>query len=174
MNSGSYQIVKVSSAQLQELRKLSISTFVDTFSKNNNPENIEAYLAKALNENQLRAELANPDSFFYFIQNEGKTLGYLKINTKKAQTDQVLDNALEIERIYVIKTEQDKGIGKQLLQFALEEAKKRSLLCIWLGVWERNEKAIAFYKHHGFEVFANHPFKLGDDLQRDLLMKRLV
>lgn len=174
MNSGSYQIVKVSSAQLQELRELSISTFVDTFSKANNPENIAAYLAKALNENQLLTELAKPDSSFYFIQKERQTLGYLKLNAKNAQTDQVLDNALEIERIYVIKKAQGKGIGKQLLQFALEEARKRSLLCIWLGVWERNEKAIAFYQRHGFEVFADHPFKLGDDLQRDLLMKRLV
>ena len=47
-------------------------------------------------------------------------------------------------------------------------------MAIWLGVWEENNKAIAFYKRHGFEVFGSHPFKLGGDLQRDLLMKRLL
>ena len=174
MNSGSYQIWKVSDAELYELCALSLSTFIDTFSKQNNPNDMEAYLKKAFNEAQLKSELDNPDSYFYFLKNEDKTIGYLKLNVKKAQTDQVLDNALEIERIYIIQSHQSQGFGSILMDFAIEEAKRKNLMCIWLGVWEKNEKAITFYKHYGFEVFADHPFKLGGDLQRDLLMKRLV
>lgn len=174
MQSGSYRIQRVSLEGLAELRQLSIDTFVDTFSKQNNPDNMEAYLNKAFNEAQLKSELENPDSFFYFIKSANTTLGYLKLNTRAAQTDKVLDSALEIERIYIIQSVHGQGFGKALIEFALEEARKRSLLCIWLGVWERNEKAIAFYKSYGFEVFDTHPFKLGDDMQRDLLMKRLV
>lgn len=174
MQSGSYRIERVSLEELVQLRQLSIDTFVDTFSKQNNPENMEAYLSKAFKESQLKAELENPDSFFYFLKSADRTLGYLKLNTKSAQTDQVMDSALEIERIYVVRSAHGQGFGKALLEFALEEAKKRSLLSIWLGVWERNEKAIAFYKSYGFEVFDTHPFKLGDDMQRDLLMKRFV
>ena len=101
-------------------------------------------------------------------------MGYLKLNTKTAQTDQVLDSSLEIERIYLTEEAQGKGIGKLLMDFSIAEAKRRNLLCLWLGVWEKNEKAIAFYKSYGFEVFADHPFKLGDDSQKDLLMKRFV
>ncbi|NVJ46350.1 MAG: GNAT family N-acetyltransferase [Cytophagia bacterium] len=174
MQSGSYRIERVSLEELVQLRQLSIDTFVDTFSKQNNPENMEAYLSKAFKESQLKAELENPDSFFYFLKSADQTLGYLKLNTKSAQTDQVMDSALEIERIYVVRSAHGQGFGKALLEFALEEAKKRSLLSIWLGVWERNEKAIAFYKSYDFEVFDTHPFKLGDDMQRDLLMKRFV
>lgn len=174
MQSGSYRIQSVSLEGLAELRQLSIDTFVDTFSKQNNPDNMEAYLDKAFNEAQLKSELENPDSFFYFIKSGDTTLGYLKLNTRAAQTDKVLDSALEIERIYIIQSAHGQGFGKALIEFAIEEARKRSLLCIWLGVWERNEKAIAFYKSYGFEVFDTHPFKLGDDMQRDLLMKRLA
>ncbi len=174
MNSGSYQITRVSVDELESLRKLSINTFNDTFSITNAATHIEAYLSKAFSEEQLKTELQNPDSFFYFLKKGEEVHGYLKLNTKKAQSDLVLDNALEIERIYIVESHQGQGLGKTLINFSLEAARDRNLICIWLGVWEKNEKAIAFYKRHGFEVFADHPFKLGGDLQRDLLMKRLV
>ena len=174
MQSRSYQIKKVSTDELEELRKLSVNTFSDTFTEQNNEIQIKAYLEKAFNTDQLRSELSNPESFFYFVKEEDKILGYLKLNTKTAQTDQVLDSSLEIERIYLTQEAQGKGIGKLLMDFSIAEAKRRNLLCLWLGVWEKNEKAIAFYKSYGFEVFADHPFKLGDDSQKDLLMKRFV
>ena len=174
MQSRSYQIKKVSTDELEELRKLSIETFSDTFTEQNNEIQIKAYLEKAFNTDQLRSELSNPESFFYFVKEEDKILGYLKLNTKTAQTDQVLDSSLEIERIYLTQEAQGKGIGKLLMDFSIAEAKRRNLLCLWLGVWEKNEKAIAFYKSYGFEVFADHPFKLGDESQKDLLMKRFV
>ena len=174
MQSRSYQIKKVSTDELEELRKLSVETFSDTFTEQNNEIQMKAYLEKAFNTDQLRSELSNPESFFYFVKEEDKILGYLKLNTKTAQTDQVLDSSLEIERIYLTQEAQSKGIGKLLMDFSISEAKRRNLLCLWLGVWEKNEKAIAFYKSYGFEVFADHPFKLGDDSQKDLLMKRFV
>lgn len=174
MQSRSYQIKKVSTDELEELRKLSIETFSDTFTEQNNEIQMKAYLEKAFNTDQLRSELSNPESFFYFVKEEDKILGYLKLNTKTAQTDQVLDSSLEIERIYLTEEAQGKGIGKLLMDFSIAEAKRRNLLCLWLGVWEKNEKAIAFYKSYGFEVFADHPFKLGDESQKDLLMKRFV
>ena len=102
---------------------------------------MKAYLEKAFNTDQLRSELSNPESFFYFVKEEDKTLGYLKLNTKTAQTDQVLDSSLEIERIYLTQEAQGKGIGKLLMDFSIAEAKRRNLLCLWLGVWEKNEKA---------------------------------
>lgn len=174
MQSRSYQIKKVSTDELEELRKLSVETFSDTFTEQNNEIQMKAYLEKAFNTDQLRSELSNPESFFYFVKEEDKILGYLKLNTKTAQTDQVLDSSLEIERIYLTEEAQGKGIGKLLMDFSIAEAKRRNLLCLWLGVWEKNEKAIAFYKSYGFEVFADHPFKLGDESQKDLLMKRFV
>lgn len=174
MQSRSYQIKKVSTDELEELKKLSVNTFSDSFTEQNNEIQMKAYLEKAFNTDQLRSELSNPESFFYFVKEEDKILGYLKLNTKTAQTDQVLDSSLEIERIYLVQEAQGKGIGKLLMDFSIAEAKRRNLLCLWLGVWEKNEKAIAFYKSYGFEVFADHPFKLGDESQKDLLMKRFV
>lgn len=174
MTSGSYLIRPVSVENLIELQEISLQTFRETFAEQNDPEQLSNYLKKAFESEKLKLELQNPDSFFYFLKEGTKTLGYLKLNTKSAQSDNVLDSALEIERIYVFKNEHGKGLGNFLMNFALEEARKRNLLCVWLGVWERNTKAITFYERHGFETFANHPFKLGDETQKDLLMKRFI
>ena len=169
-----YRIDKISIVQLEELRSISIETFTDAFGDKNHQADFDGYLQKAFDANQLRNELETPDSYFYFLKNTDEPVGYLKLNTKKAQSDQVLDNAMEVERIYLKRHVQGKGLGTLLLNFAMQEAKNKGLMAIWLGVWEENNKAIAFYKRHGFEVFGSHPFKLGGDLQRDLLMKRLL
>jgi ribosomal protein S18 acetylase RimI-like enzyme len=95
----------------------------------------------------------------------------LKINRGEAQTEKKEDNSLEIERIYVLEKFQGRRVGQMLFQKAVEIAKLNQKDYIWLGVWEKNEKAIQFYLKNGFEVFDKHIFKLGVDLQTDLLMR---
>ena len=76
-----------------------------------------------------------------------------------------------MERIYVSAGYQGKQIGKQLIDFAINQAKLRQLKTIWLGVWERNIRAIQFYQRNGLEIFKSHEFMLGDDRQVDLLLR---
>lgn len=154
------------------LIELSKTTFVDTYADGNSPENLNAHLNKAFTEKQLKLELANNNSIFY-LATKGKTLlGYLKLNFGVAQTALQDERALEIERIYVLKKHQGQRIGTRFCDMALTIAKMKKLNYIWLGVWEKNPRAIQFYKKNGFSIFDKHIFVVGKEAQTDWMMKR--
>lgn len=165
-------IVNISQRDILELKKISEETFVEAFADQNTAENIKAYTNKAFNVDSLTAELDNSHSLFFFIKDEAEeVLGYLKLNEFDAQTDLKEQDGLEVERIYVYAKHHGKGIGKQLMEFAMQYAASKNKKYIWLGVWEHNEKAIGFYTKLGFERFDEHAFYLGDERQIDWLMR---
>ncbi len=166
-----FKITKATLDNLDLLQKISKQTFFETFAAFNSKENMELYLNESLSLEQLKLELENEFSAFYFAYNEQEVIGYLKINSGEAQTEIKDDHSMEIERIYVLAKYQGKKVGKALFEKAIQIAKSDRKNSIWLGVWEKNEKAIQFYFRNGFEIFDKHIFKLGDDLQTDLLMK---
>jgi ribosomal protein S18 acetylase RimI-like enzyme len=167
----SYSIRKISLVDLESLIIISKKTFSETFAADNSEENLTEYLEKAFNEAQLTSELQDKNSEFHFVEENNEVLAYLKINTNQSQTEKVLGEALEIERIYVSREFQGKKIGQLLLSKAIDIAKKKHLKQVWLGVWEHNPKAIQFYERNGFQKFDKHIFKLGDDEQTDILMR---
>jgi GNAT superfamily N-acetyltransferase len=164
-------IKKITLDYLEHLQKISKRTFIETFADFNSKENMEQYLNESLSMEQLKMELENDFSEFYFAFTENEVIGYLKINRGEAQTEIKDDHSMEIERIYVLAKYQGKKVGKALFEKAIQIAKSDQKNSIWLGVWEKNEKAIQFYLKNGFEVFDKHIFKLGVDLQTDLLMR---
>lgn len=161
---------KLSPAQLQELKTISRKTFSDAFASGNNPDDLELYLNTAFSEEQLRDELLDPLSQFYFIKMEDETLGYFKINLGAAQTEFKEEDSMELERIYVKKEFQNKGLGQIMLDTVIEMAVQRKMRFLWLGVWEKNEKAIKFYLRNDFKVTGSHPYMVGTDLQTDKIM----
>ncbi|MDQ0208662.1 GNAT family N-acetyltransferase [Alkalicoccobacillus murimartini] len=168
---------RVEECQLKDielLQKVSIETFNDTFKDQNSPENMEAYLLKAYNLNQLVKELKNESSMFYFIYDEANIAGYLKINVNEAQSEQMSHDRLEVERIYIRKEFQGKGLGKYLIEKAIMTATDLNKKKIWLGVWEENKKAIRFYHKIGFLQTGTHSFYMGDDEQIDLIMMKVL
>lgn len=167
-------INKCSINDLGELQKISIETFTDTFGPQNTEENMTAYLDQAYTLSQLREELLQPNSHFYFIYLEGHLAGYLKINVNEAQTERVGENALEVERIYVRKTYKRNGLGNQLIRKAIDFAKEQNKDAIWLGVWEENAPALKFYKKMGFAQKGQHSFFMGTDEQTDLIMVKIL
>ena len=133
----------------RELQEISHETFNETFKDQNSPENMNAYLERAFNLKQLEKELSNPSSQFFFVYFNNEVAGYLKVNTDDAQSEEMGDESLEIERIYIRNKFQKHGLGKYLLNKAMEIAMECNKKKIWLGVWEKNENAIAFYKKNG-------------------------
>ena len=101
-------------------------------------------------------------------------VGYLKINDAPAQSDINDPESMEVERIYVRKEHKGKGLGKVLMDYALQQAKEKKKNYVWLGVWEKNVDAIAFYKKMGFRETGRHSFRMGDELQSDLIMKKII
>ncbi|MBY0156884.1 GNAT family N-acetyltransferase [Cytobacillus oceanisediminis] len=167
-------IKKCTLEDLSRLQEISYETFNETFKEQNSPENMEAYLEKAFNRKQLETELSQRSSQFYFVEIDGETAGYLKVNTDEAQTEEMGDEALEIERIYIRSPFQKQGLGKYLFNKALEVAMEQNKKKIWLGVWEKNEKAIAFYKKMGFVQTGAHSFYMGDEEQTDFIMAKIL
>ena len=168
------KIRKINIDDLEALRNLSIQTFKETFEEVNTEEDMQKYLDENLSIEKLKTELENPNSEFYFAENNDEILGYLKLNFKDAQTEKLEENHFEIERIYVLKAFLGQKIGQILFDKAIEIGREKNLEYVWLGVWEENHRAIKFYEKNGFEIFGKHDFVLGEDLQTDLLMKMKI
>lgn len=170
----SLEIKKGTVKDLIALQLIGRQTFSETFAAVNSEENMIKYLEESFADEKLTAELNNPNSHFYLAELDNKVIGYLKLNTGDAQTEKQADNALEIERIYVAKEFHGKKIAQALYAQVLETAKELKATYIWLGVWENNFRAVSFYTKNGFEQFDTHIFRLGDDEQTDLLMKKVL
>lgn len=165
------QLNKASPDDVEKIRKIGIDTIIETFAMSNEDENTQKYLNESFDPEKVLKELTNPGSEFYLAESDNKVIGYLKINFDKAQSDINDPNSLEIERIYVYKEYHGKGIGKILFDKAKEIAINNKLGYVWLGVWEKNFRALSFYRKNGFIEFDKHIFRYGNDDQTDLLMK---
>ena len=165
------EIIKANPSDAEILLAISWKTFYESFHHLNTPENMEVYMGKAFTLEKLFSELLNPFSEFYMVRENQAVIGYIKVNKVNAQTDINDTHSLEIERIFIDSQFQGMGLGTMLLDKAKERAKELDLAYVWLGVWEKNGKAIRFYRRQGFEIFSSHPFIFGDEVQTDLLMK---
>ncbi|MBD7943442.1 GNAT family N-acetyltransferase [Psychrobacillus sp. Sa2BUA9] len=159
---------------LPVLQKISYETFNETFKHQNSPENMNSYLERAFNLKQLEKEILTISSQFFFAYSNNEIAGYLKINTNDAQSEKMGDESLEIERIYIKNKFQKHGIGKYLFNKALDIAVERNKQKIWLGVWDKNENAIAFYEKMGFIQTGAHSFYMGDEEQIDFIMTKTL
>eukprot|EP01119_Soliformovum_irregulare_P010797 TRINITY_DN2660_c0_g1_i1.p1 TRINITY_DN2660_c0_g1~~TRINITY_DN2660_c0_g1_i1.p1 ORF type:complete len:178 (+),score=40.81 TRINITY_DN2660_c0_g1_i1:125-658(+) len=155
------------------------TTFVEAFAHCNTQEDMEDYKEKGLNKTVIEKEWKDPNSIYVFARSsEGnQILGYLKVNFGDAQNEIRDPDAMEIQRLYVLKEHQNKKIGGKMIDWAMQMARDRTspvLRYVWLGVWEHNKSAIRFYERLGFVIFDQHHFMLGQDDQIDLLMKKTI
>jgi ribosomal protein S18 acetylase RimI-like enzyme len=146
-------------------------TFFESFADQNTAEDMQKYLDNNLSIDKLKNELADKNSEFYFATLDNKVIGYLKINFGQAQTELKDKSSLEIERIYVLKDFHGKNVGQVLCNKAIDIAKQTKSDYVWLGVWEKNPRAINFYMKNGFVEFDKHIFMLGNDKQTDIMMR---
>lgn len=153
------------------LSELGAKTFYDTFSKDNTPENIEAYLKKSFSPEIQFNELSNPDNIFLIVESDNISIGYAQLIMNSRDEALHRTKPLEIRRIYASRDYQGKGVGKALMQATIREARQRDCNCVWLGVWEKNQSAIDFYKKWGFREVGMHLFSVGDDPQIDYVME---
>ncbi len=170
-NHAEIKIQLVKSEEVDLLVTFARTTFVAAFGPYNNPEDMDQYLNERITVAFMTREMETEGTYFYFAKMNGRIIGYLKLNIDDAQNEPIGAKGLEIERIYVESSLQGKGIGQQLLDFAFLKAKEWQKPTLWLGVWDGNPGAIKLYQRNGFVQFGSHDFRLGNDLQTDLLMK---
>ncbi|MEO0417637.1 MAG: GNAT family N-acetyltransferase [Pseudomonadota bacterium] len=164
-------IRRVTPDEAEALAELGRETFIATFASDNDPANLVEYVAAAFDPSEIRAQIGTDGSEFFFAEIDERPVGYLKLNTGAAQAEEMPGRTLEIERIYLTGEAQGLGLGKALLDLAVERAIENGCEAVWLGVWERNPKAKQFYETRGFVPFGSHTFVIGADYQTDILMR---
>ncbi|KRM14942.1 protease synthase and sporulation negative regulatory protein pai 1 [Companilactobacillus nantensis DSM 16982] len=151
---------------------MSAETYLATFGQYNTPENTQAYIHDAYALDVLRREMTNKNSEFYFLFVDQELAGYLKVNILDAQSEPLDDSFMEIQRIYIRVPFKRMGLGKVLMEFAIERAKAFKKPHVWLGVWEKNFPAQKFYQSMGFEHYSSHKFVMGTSTQTDYILKK--
>ena len=156
------------------LAELGARTFSETFAPDNTQEDMAAYVAASFTLEQQSAELADPASSFLIAEVAGVAAGYAKLHSGEPAEGIAGAKPVELVRLYVSREWLGRSVGEVLMRACLAEAKQAGHETIWLGVWERNERAKAFYRKWNFRAVGHHVFQLGSDAQTDILMKREV
>jgi len=149
-------------------------TFRATFADQNTIEDLDALCASAYGETIQRIELEDHSRETWLLESSAGAVGYFMLRTATAPSDISGRAPIEIQRFYLDHAEHGRGAGQQMMVFALERCIAMSGDVAWLGVWERNPRAIAFYRKQGFAVVGSHIFVVGADRQTDLLLQRTL
>jgi len=156
------------------LAELGARTFLETFAADNTKEDMDAYLAANFNLEQQTAELIHPDATFLIAEVSAAAAGYAKLQPGEPAEGIEGRKPIELARLYAQREWLGRGVGEALMRACLDEARGAGYETIWLGVWERNARAQAFYRKWDFRAVGEHLFQLGSDTQRDLVMARAV
>ena len=151
---------------------MSRETFYDSFAADNTKEDMDIFLNQTFTREALVEEVGARNNIFLLAYDGDNPVGYVRMRENNIPPELDADRAIEIARIYAVKSAIGKGVGKALMQKCLDIAKERKHHTVWLGVWEHNKRAQDFYSKWGFTKFADHDFILGRDVQKDWLMKK--
>lgn len=153
---------------------LSRRTFHETFGYVNTKANMDKFMNQQFAREQLINEVSEPGNIFLLAFDGDVPVGYVRMREGEKYPEFGGKDAIEIVRIYSVNSYLGTGVGQQLMRQCVFIAKEIKKEIIWLGVWEKNPRAIAFYTKWGFEKFAEHEFLLGDDVQTDWLMMKKI
>lgn len=146
-------------------------TFRETYAAFNDPEDMDLYISQVYAPNAIRNELSGTGGRYYLADLDGQPVGFVKLREEPVRRLESNKQALEIQRLYVLKDYQGYQVGRALMDHVKGIAREEGFAAIWLQVWQKNQKAIRFYQTAGFVVYNTAPFQLGKDVQSDFLMK---
>lgn len=156
------------------LAELGARTFQESFAADNKPEDMASYLTASFSVEKQSAELADPRVVFLIAEIDGAAAGYAQLRAGEAPACVSKSKPIELVRVYASREWLGRGVGGALMRECIEQARRLGHQTLWLGVWDRNRRAQAFYSKWEFRVVGEHAFQLGSDRQRDLLMERAV
>lgn len=159
-------------ADAATLADLARRTFTETFADSNTPEDLALFLDTAYGEVQQGRELADPDWWTLLAFVDGVPAGFVQLRRNHTEACVTGPAPVELNRLYVLRAFHGRRLGAALMQAAVDRAKAEGFRTLWLGVWEHNLKAQAFYRAWGFEDVGSHSFLVGTDLQTDRIWAR--
>lgn len=158
----------------KQLSRLAETTFRDTFGLMNTGEDMDLHCQASYSEAIQAGEIAHPGMVTLLTEAEDTLVGFAQLRWDGAPDCVSADSPGEIQRLYVVQEWHGKGVAQDLMHACIEEMNARGSDVVWLGVWERNPRAISFYKRFGFVEMGDHVFPLGGDPQRDIVMARCI
>ena len=160
------------SSDAKALADLATRIFVDTFAADNRPEDMELFIAQAYGEEKQRREIDDPDLITLVADSGAGLLAYAQLRRANVPDGAASDATVQIARFYVDRSWHGRGVAQELMRHCDEIARGFDARAVWLGVWERNDRAIAFYKKCGFAEIGKMDFHVGSDRQTDVVMVR--
>lgn len=158
------------------LAEFGAQTFRDSYPSEIAPQDMADYLTAAFSPQKQAVELADPGTLFLILESGGETAAYamLREGSPPVNLPGKMEHPIELVRIYAHQAWIGKGVGATLMRACLADAQARGCDIIWLGVWEKNPRALAFYRKWGFKEIGTQVFQMGTDRQTDILMYRPV
>jgi diamine N-acetyltransferase len=153
---------------------ISHQTFYETFAAENTKADMDKFLKEQFTKGKLMIEVGAKENIFLLAYDEHEVAGYVKLRDSRVPLALKNTKAIEVARLYAMTNKIGKGVGAALMQKSIEVAKEKNKDVMWLGVWEKNQRAIDFYTKWGFEKFDETDFLLGDDMQKDWLMRKNI
>lgn len=161
-------------ADAVQLADLAARTFRDTFSDGTSAEDMAVHLAQAYGPEQQGRELADPAIVTLLCEARDQLVGYAQLRESPAPPCVSGDSPIELWRFYVDRQWHGKGVAQELMRRVDVHAHRRGANTLWLGVWEHNERAQAFYRKSGFVDVGAHVFVVGSDAQTDRIFARPI
>jgi len=152
------------------LAVLAERSFREAFGRRNSPENMDLHCARTFGQDIQLREIQDPRLATTIAEEDGRIVGFSQLRIPSVHAAIAAERPAEIARIYVLAEWHGRGVAQELMRAALAKASRDGCDCLWLGVWEHNPRAMAFYRKFGLEVVGTHAFMLGLDRQRDLIM----
>jgi GNAT superfamily N-acetyltransferase len=171
MHTESIHIVKANESQAGLIAEMARKTFIETYGETSNPENLQLYVDAHFTVDLIRDELAEPGFRFYVAWINEKPVGFTKIRKDRSPKGITGLTSMEIERIYVLQEFQGFSVGKELMKMIKDIARAEGDQVLWLQVWQKNDKAIQFYRKSGFVVYETNTFEFGREIHQDFLLR---
>ena len=157
-------------ADASELSELGARTFLATYSETNAPHLVDAYIADHYSTAMQLAELEDDRLIYLIAEIDTRIVGFALLRTDQTHPDVDAAHPIRLARIYVDASHLGSGIGSALMERCIGECRTRGHDVLWLGVWEENRTAIAFYERWGFGRVGSETFDVGGDKQQDAIL----
>lgn len=157
-------------ADAAELSRVGTQSFNDAYRGTANDNDIDAHLEEYFSESAIRREMSLPTVRYLIAQRGPSTAGLVKLRNEYVPPSLSVDSAVEVQQLYVASEHQRSGIGRQLMDAAIADARAQRVNGLWLSAWTHADWAVSFYRGYGFDVICEVPFRLGRSAFTDYLM----
>ncbi len=156
------------------LSDLGRRTFSDAFGADNAADDLAAFLESTYTPALQRAELADPVLTYLLAERAEAPVGFALLRAASVSPFVDDPSAIELQRIYVDRSCHGTGVAQLLMESCIETARRAGAITLFLGVWEKNPRALRFYAAQQFTEVGRKTFQVGTDVQQDLVLARRI